>query len=133
MPPGSISGPPKIRKSLPNRTFEHRSALRPSKNALREGVRKKHEHLMKNQCKNECVEWLRTTFGVILFPYNTLSPFLKKNQQIYAKRYPQSRAFCSKSEPWALQDRLILPFWSISGRWKNHRFFDFFKNCESVK
>ena len=36
----------------PERTFEYRRALWPSKNALWEGVRKKHENCMKNRCQN---------------------------------------------------------------------------------
>ena len=49
---GSILGSPGTPKWLQNRTFEHRSALGPSKNCLREGFRKKHEKLMKNGSNN---------------------------------------------------------------------------------
>ena len=36
------------------------------------------EKTSKNQCKMYAFWWLGTTFGVILFAYFTLSPFLKK-------------------------------------------------------
>ena len=51
-PKMALQGPmftsPENPKSVQKRTFENRRALGPSKNCLREGVRKKHEHLKKN-------------------------------------------------------------------------------------
>ena len=52
VPKGVIFGTPLDPKWLQNRAFEHRLALRPSKNGLWKGVRKKHENLMKNRCEN---------------------------------------------------------------------------------
>ena len=51
---GSILGPQENGKSVQYRVFAHRLALRPSKNGVWKGVRKKHENLMKNQCKHQC-------------------------------------------------------------------------------
>ena len=52
VPKGAILGTPLNPKWLQNRTVEDRSALRPSKNDLWKGVRKKHENSMKKRCKN---------------------------------------------------------------------------------
>ena len=49
---GAIFGPPGNRRSLQNRTFERQLGLGPSKNGLREGVRKKHENSMKKRSEN---------------------------------------------------------------------------------
>ena len=49
---GPIFGAPGNRGSLQNRTFDYRRALWHSKNALWEGVRKKHENWMKDRCEN---------------------------------------------------------------------------------
>ena len=51
-PRGVILGTPLNPKWLQNRTVEDRSALRPSKNDLWKGVRKKHENSMKKRCEN---------------------------------------------------------------------------------
>ena len=51
-PRGVILGTPLNPKWLQNRTVEDRLALRPSKNGLWKGVRKKHENSMKKRCKN---------------------------------------------------------------------------------
>ena len=53
VPKGAILGTPLDPKWLQNHAFEHRSALRPSKNGLWKGVRKKHENMMKNGCENQ--------------------------------------------------------------------------------
>ena len=45
--------PPWIPKCFQNHTVEHMMGPMPSKNALPEGVRKKHEHLMKIRCENQ--------------------------------------------------------------------------------
>ena len=45
-------GAPENRTSVQHRAFEHRLALRPSKNGLWKGVRKKHEIPMKKRCEN---------------------------------------------------------------------------------
>ena len=50
---GSLWGPLQNPKSLQNPTCGSRQGLGTSKNGLLEGVRKIHENLMKNQCKND--------------------------------------------------------------------------------
>ena len=48
----------------------------------------------------------------------------RKKSKNRCQKEPKSRGFCSKNRPWALQGRLILPFWSIFEDSKNHCFFD---------
>ena len=52
-PKGAIPGTTLNPKWLQNRTFEHRSALGPSKNALWERLLKKRENLMNHRCENQ--------------------------------------------------------------------------------
>ena len=62
----------------PERTFEYRLALWPSKNGLGKGVLKSNEKLMKIDEKIEGFWWPRTTFGFVYFAYYTLLPISKK-------------------------------------------------------
>ena len=49
---GSFLGSLENRKSVQNRTCEHRRALWPSKSSVWEWVRKKHQNSMKKRCEN---------------------------------------------------------------------------------
>ena len=108
---GSIFGHHLNPKLLQNRTFEPRSALGPSKNGLWEGVWKKHENLMKNQCENRSFLMAQNhVWRYTLRLFHTFAIF-EKRWKIYAKRDAKSHHFWSKNRPWAPQGRLILPFW----------------------
>ena len=97
---GTIFGAPGNRRSLQNRTFEYRRALWPSKNALWEGVRKKHENCMKNRCQNwRFLMAQNHVWRYTLRLFNTFAIF-DKSRKIYAKREPKSLVFWSKSLPW---------------------------------
>ena len=63
---------------IPNRTFEYRFARRPSKNVLWEELWRKYGNERKAQATFNDLSWLRTTFGAILFAYNTCSPCLEQ-------------------------------------------------------
>ena len=80
---------------------------------------------MKNRCENG--RFLMARYTLRLF--HTFAIF-EKNRKIDAKRETKSKGFCSKNRPWALQGRLILPFWSIFEDSKNHCFFDVFWRAE---
>ena len=121
---GTIFGAPGNRGSLQNRIFEYRRALWPSKNALWEGVRKKHENCMKNRCQNRRFLMAQNhVWRYTLRLFHTFAIF-EKGLKFDAKMEPKSCGFWSKMRPWAHTDRLILPFWSIFDDSKNHWFFD---------
>ena len=52
----------------------------------------------KNDAKIEGFWWLRTTFGVILFAYNTLSPFSEKVEKSMPKGSPKVEVFAPKTD-----------------------------------
>ena len=64
--------------------------------------------------------WLRNTFGVILFAYNTLLPFSRNKQKSIAKGYPKVMIFAPKTF-----------LWRQKGRWFYHfvRFLGIRKIC----
>ena len=121
---GSIFGALGNRRSLQNRTFEYRRALWPSKNALWEGVRKKHENWMKNRCENR--RFLMAQNHVWRYTLRLFYTFglFEKSRKIDAKMEPKSRGFWSKMRPWAPNGRLILPFSTIFENSKNRWFYD---------
>ena len=82
----------------PERTFEYRRALWPSKNALWEGVWKNMKIAWKIDAKIEGFWWLRTTFGVILFAYFTLLPFSKNIEKSMQKGMPKVVVFDPKTD-----------------------------------
>ena len=90
---GAIFGAPGNQGSLQNRTFDYRRALWPSKNALWEVVRKKHENCMKNRCKNR--RFLMAQNHVWRYTLRLFYTFghFEKSRKIDAKIEPKSRHF----------------------------------------
>ena len=110
-PMGPFLGPPWIQNGSKIMLSSIGRHLDPPKMVSGRGFGKNMKIQWKNDAKIEGFWWLRTTFGVILFAYNTLSPFSKKNQKIDAKRDAKRLVFWSKNGPWAAKGRLILQFW----------------------
>ena len=129
VPKGAILGTPLDPKLLQNHAFEHRSALRPSKNDLWKGVRKKHENSMKKRCKNR--RFLMAQNHVWRYTLRLFYTFgiSERNRQIDAKREHKRSVFGYKSRPWAPQGRLIHSFWLILEVSKN---IDFSKSALGV-
>ena len=121
---GPIFGAPGNRRSLQNRTFEGRLGLWPSKNALWEGVWKKHENCMKNRCQNR--RFLMAQNHVWRYTLRLFYTFaiFEKYQKNDAKMDAKSCHFWFKNWSWAPQGRLILPSLIIFDDSKNHWFFD---------
>ena len=97
-PMGPFLGPPWIQngsKIAPSRIGWH---LDPLKMVSGRGFGKNMKIQWKNDAKIEGFWWLRTTFGVILFAYNTLSPFSEKNEKSMPKGSPKVEVFAPKTD-----------------------------------
>ena len=76
-------------KSIKNHTFGPRSARGPSKNDIQKGGGKKHEKLMKNQCKNWCFLMARNhVWRYTLRLFHTFALF-EKNRKSMPKGRPK--------------------------------------------
>ena len=113
----------KTRRSLENRTFERQLGLGPSKNGLREGVRKKHENSMKKRCENERFLMAQNHVWRYTLRFFHTFPIFEKVRKIDAKREAKSCHFWSKMRPWTLKGRFIRHFLTISENTKNRWFF----------
>ena len=101
---GTIFGSSWGSKSFKNRIFGSRSAQGPSKNDIWKGVWKKHEHLMKNRCTNECFLMARNhvwRYTLRLFHTFVIS---EKYRKIFAKWLPKVIVDAERHRrtPWTL-------------------------------
>ena len=97
-PKESFLEPPWIQngsKIAPSRIGWH---LDPLKMVSGRGFGKNMKIQWKNDAKIEGFWWLRTTFGVILFAYNTLSPFSEKVEKSMPKGSPKVEVFAPKTD-----------------------------------
>ena len=108
-PKESFLEPPWIQngsKIAPSRIGWH---LDPLKMVSGRGFGKNMKIQWKNDAKIEGFWWLRTTFGVILFAYNTLSPFSEKVEKSMPKGSPKVEVFAPKTD----LGRSRVTFWII--------------------
>ena len=95
---GQFLGPPWIQngsKIAPSRIGWH---LDPLKMVSGRGFGKNMKIQWKTDAKIEGFRWLRTTFGVILFAYNTLSPFSEKIEKSMPKGSPKVEVFATQTD-----------------------------------
>ena len=123
---GAIFGlpPPWIQNGSKIELLSIDRRLDPPKMTSGRGFRKIMKIRWKIDAKSDAFWRLKTTFGVILFAYFTLSPFLEKIEKIDAKRAPKIH------ENWS-QNRLLADLWpSLSTFWL---FWAMPKNDEILK
>ena len=118
---GSFLGPLENRKSVQNRTCEHRRALWPSKSGDWVWVWKKHQNLIKNRCENR--RFLMAQNHVWHYTLRLFHTFaiLGKSWKIDAKFYAKRQLFGAKT--WALAPTGRLIRWIFEDS-KNHWFLD---------
>ena len=108
-------GTPEIAKWLQHRTFEHRSALGPSQNCLREGFWKKREKSMRNTMENDRF-WDAITFQNYAlcdeFMTFRFSEMLKNRCQ----KGPEKLWFKVQNRPLGVEGSIYSPFWIDFGR-----------------
>ena len=111
-------GTPGNRESHQNRTFEHRSALGPSKNGLREGSGKKHEKSMENGPErvrffeeNNMLKRNKHGAGAKFRGF----PFFRKKSKNRCQRGSENQWKLDQNATWGPPWSTYPPLWSILG------------------
>ena len=95
---GPFSAPRKIADRSKIARLRDNSDFDPRKMPSVRGFEKNMKIRWKNDAKMRGFWWLRTTFGVILFAYNTLSPFSEKVEKSIPKGSPKVEVFAPKTD-----------------------------------
>ena len=122
---GAILGFTENRKLTQNRTFEHKPALGTSKNALREGVRKKHEKLMKKRCNNQCFLMAQNhVWRYTLRLFHTFAIF-EKTSKNRCEKGPQKSCFLVQNRDLGVQGSIVTTFGDVLGDVEKSMIFEF--------